>query len=506
MDQYLVTELTEQPLDISGVNAPVYAGNEAVFPLVRGSANQFLLPVEIGNQTFNLLVDTGSDALLVFADKLSDCNRNVRRREDHPINVSDTVVSKSYASGTRTGVLATAPVRIGAYAHPAMQIMLIQTPDSQNDPSLTAKGADGVIGLRRTRGLNFSRKASDLDAPLNLLKPMVNDIEFDLPPAGDGTLAFGKKPLLDQSDEQFVFRAKALSVADPNLRSRQQNYADLQVPFRIKNSFGEVNEEGLDILFDTGAVSKLVLDVAIAEKLGYNPNTEKWALSEDEEIELNLIGLSETTTLYPKFKVSEVSVAPYKMMGMEFEAVLGISRWQEYVVAFDFVPAYNGGPDGTISLLPRMDIHAVQDNPAALNDKYIALPCLNSVGNDEFPAADATGQTIVFQSDRDGTLGGIDVYVWQQGQGLLDFVEKAKTEVKPLERRSATGTIENCSILLRCDAKKTVFPSVRLIPIKPVKHVQHAPMLSGKIVLVKNFGVFAVGMKNTLTLLAHKIF
>jgi predicted aspartyl protease len=327
--RFLMEELVEKPFTNSGINAPVYAGTETTFTLQRGSVDQFLLPVEIGNQTFNLLVDTGSDALLVFEDKLSDCNRKVRKREDHPIHVSDTVVSKSYASGTRTGVLATAPVRIGAYAYPDMQIMVIQTPDSQNDPSLTAKGADGVIGLRRTGGLDFSQQANELDAPLNLLKPLVSSVEFNLPPTGEATLAFGKKPLLEQADEQFVFRAKALSVADPNLRSRQQDYSDLQIPFRIKSSFGEANEDGLDILLDTGAVSKLVLDVEIAEKLGYNANTEKWAISADEEIELNLIGLNETTTLYPKFKVSEISVAPYKMMGMEFEAVLGISRWQE---------------------------------------------------------------------------------------------------------------------------------------------------------------------------------
>lgn len=74
--------------------------------------------------------------------------------------MSDTAVSKSYASGTRTGVLATAPVRIGAYAHSNMQIMLIQTPDSQNDSSLTAKSADGVIGLRRTGGLDFSQQVN----------------------------------------------------------------------------------------------------------------------------------------------------------------------------------------------------------------------------------------------------------------------------------------------------------------------------------------------------------
>ncbi|EDN71340.1 secreted protein [Beggiatoa sp. PS] len=182
--RFLMNELTDKPFTGSGINAPVYSGDETVFSLVRGGADQFLLPVEIGNQTLNLLVDTGSDALLVFEDRLSDCNRSVRRREDNPIKATDTPVSKSYASGTREGVLATASVRIGTYSHPAMQIMLIRNPDSQNDPSLTAKGADGIIGLRRTAGLNFSADSALLDAPLSLLTPQINGVEFNLPPAG----------------------------------------------------------------------------------------------------------------------------------------------------------------------------------------------------------------------------------------------------------------------------------------------------------------------------------
>jgi len=127
--RFQIEELTEKPFNRSGLNAPNYAGDETVFSLLRGGADQFLLPVEVGNQALNLLVDIGSDALLVFEDRLSDCNRSVRKREDNPIRITDTPVSKSYASGTREGLLATAPVRIGAYAHAQMQIMLIQTPD-----------------------------------------------------------------------------------------------------------------------------------------------------------------------------------------------------------------------------------------------------------------------------------------------------------------------------------------------------------------------------------------
>ncbi|MCP4111319.1 MAG: hypothetical protein GY749_38290, partial [Desulfobacteraceae bacterium] len=406
---------------ISGFASKVYDGTETRFSLVRGGANQFLLPVEIGNQTFNLLADTGSDALLVFEDKIDDSNRSVRRSES-PISVSDTKISKSYSSGTRSGVLAFADVRIGAFSASQMRIMVIQNPGSHNDPSLTPKGADGIIGLRRTGGLNFSPQADSLDAPLNVLIPAVGAMEFDLPPSGEGTLSFGNMPNLERADTRFVFRGKALSVADTSDMTGQKNFSDLQVPFRAKSSAGEANGEDLDILLDTGAVSRLVLDTQVAEKLGYNPDSGKWEIGDSEEIELNLIGENDTVTLYPKFKVWEVSVAPYRMMGVEFEAVLGISRWQEYVVGFDFVPHHNGGPDGTISLLRRLDMNdALSDEPPALSEAFVELPGLNSVGNDETPAADDTGDTVVFQSDREGGMGGKDIYVWKKGQGILDL-------------------------------------------------------------------------------------
>ncbi|MCP4113519.1 MAG: DUF3443 family protein [Desulfobacteraceae bacterium] len=215
-----------------------------------------MLPVEIGNQTFNLLVDTGSDALLVFEDKLDASNISVKRSKS-PISVSGTKVSKSYSSGTRSGVQATADVRIGAFSASQMKIMVIQDPDSQNDASLTPKGADGIIGMRRTGGLNFSSGAS-LDAPLNVLIPAVGAMEFDFPPTGEAMLSFGTMPTLEKADSSFVFRGKALTVADPSDRTGQKIFSDLQVPFSAKSSAGEANGEDLDILLDTGAVSRLL--------------------------------------------------------------------------------------------------------------------------------------------------------------------------------------------------------------------------------------------------------
>jgi hypothetical protein len=92
-----------------------YKGTENTFTLLRKSNSQFLLPVDVGGQTLNLLVDTGSDAIIVFADRLSPANT---------ARISNTSISKRYVSITRTGFLAQAQVRIGAYYDDDMNIMV----------------------------------------------------------------------------------------------------------------------------------------------------------------------------------------------------------------------------------------------------------------------------------------------------------------------------------------------------------------------------------------------
>lgn len=388
-----------------------YKGTETTFSLLRKGFNQYLIPVEVGNQTLNLLVDTGSNALLIFKDKLSS---------DSTVEISDQRIRKSYVSTVREGYLATAPVRIGGYYDPDMKIMVITSPDSDNDPSLTAKKADGIIGFRRTQGLEFSTDAEVLDVPLNELSPAINIFELNLPPSGIASLSLGKMSILDRSKSSYVFKAKTFTFEDP-MKPFSLSYADLQVPFRAKSRYGEANEGELDVLLDSGAVSKLVLDTEVAKSLGYDPSTESWSIPEDDEIEFSLVGPRETIPLYPKFKISEISVAPFQQMGVTYEAVLGIDRWQHYVVGFSFVDFQSEGPDGTLLMLFRPNMaEAFQENLPGKVLNYQKLPGLNSIGDDRFPTADDIGDTIAIQSNRLGGKGGWDVYIWKKGLGIID--------------------------------------------------------------------------------------
>ncbi len=387
-----------------------YKGTENTFTLLRKSNSQFLLPVDVGGQTLNLLVDTGSDAIIVFADRLSPANT---------ARISNTSISKRYVSITRTGFLAQAQVRIGAYFDDDMNIMVVTSPTSDSDPSLTAKGADGIIGLRRTQGLALGSDDALLDAPFNTLQPAVNIFELNLPPTGTATLSLGKMEILDRSRSSYIFKAKTYTFSDP-VRPIDYNFADLQVPFRAKSRYGEVNTGELDVLFDSGAVSKLVLDTEVAKALGYDPTTGTWQLDGDSEIEFNLVGPANTVTLYPKFKISEISVAPFRRMGVTYEAVLGIDRWQHYVIGFSYVDYQSEGPDGTILMLfrPNMAEAFQQSLPGqALN--YKTLSGLNSLGDDRFPTADEQGNTVAFQTNRPDGMGGWDIGVWKKDEGIL---------------------------------------------------------------------------------------
>ncbi|GAB6096258.1 hypothetical protein JCM14469_25110 [Desulfatiferula olefinivorans] len=389
-----------------------YKGTETTIPLIRKSNNQFLIPVDVGNQTLNLLVDTGSDALLVFADRLS---------VDTTVEVSATPFTKSYASTTRQGFLAQAAVRVGAYSDPDMTIMVVTSPTSSNDPSLTAKEADGIIGLRRTQGVSISSGTDYPDAPLKTLSPAVNRFELNLPPTGPASVSFGHMATLDRAKPQYVFKAKTYTFLDPE-RPAEASYADFQAPFRAKSRFGEANTGELDVLFDSGAVSKLVLDTEVAKALGYDSFTRTWNIGDDEDIEFNLVGAGSTITIYPKFKVSEISVAPLSRMGVTYEAVLGIDRWQHYVVGFSSLDYQSGGPDGTILMLFRPNLaEAYRQTRPGVPLNYQDLSGLNSIGDDQFPTADQTGDLVAFQSNRPGGMGGWDIYLWRKGEGLLTY-------------------------------------------------------------------------------------
>ncbi len=385
-------------------------------PLKRSGADQFLLPVEVGNQTLDLLVDTASDALLVFEERLGAGNTQVRR-EAGPITLTDTRISRSYFRVTRTGVAATAPIRIGEYYAPEMKIMVVQSPNIASDRSRIPQEADGIIGLRRTQGLTYENETVDLDPPLSALQPAIHMFELDLPPAGPGSLSLGKMPIFDAVHSSYTFKAGALSLP----ASSDPPGPDLQVRFRAKSSFGSAEGEDLDVLLDSSPVNRLVLDTTVAESLGYDSNTGEWEIPEDEEIEFNLIGPDGSVIFYPKFKVSEVSVAPYFAIGSSFEAVLGIDRWQHHVIGFSDEAPASEETGGTVFMLFRPDLWDALDKPPGEGENYQALPELNSAGDDRHPSVDGSGSTIAFQSDRPGGTGGNDIYLYRIGDGLLDL-------------------------------------------------------------------------------------
>lgn len=374
--------------------------------LIRGGGNQFLVPVQIGNQTFNLLLDTGFQAILVFDDLVRDDNTAIRRTGER--------ANLYFGSGPRHGDIATAPVRLGQRSARNVRIVLVDSPTSTTDPSLTWKRAQGILGLRfQPSAANLS--GAELDPILLDLEPKVRAMEFDLRPDGASTLTLGGTPVLSSSAPRFVFTAH--TTTELRADRIRENYADLEVPFTIRSSAGTADSEDLDILLDTGAASLLVLDVEVAQQLGWSRASRAWSVPNDELLDLRLVGLGGTMQVTPRFRAGDVRVVD--LSGTTFDAVLGLDRWQEYVVGFDFIDFSLGGPEGTFRFLRRADQGAATQQCEPPGDRFIPLDGLNSSSEDGAPSISADGHVIVFESDRHGGRGLRDIYYYDRRVGSL---------------------------------------------------------------------------------------
>ncbi len=374
--------------------------------LTEGGVGQFTIPVQVGTQTFNLLLDTGFNGLLVFNDLVSAENVAIQRSGEQG--------SIEFGSGTRSGELATAPIKVGNRTAADVRILLVTSPTSQSDPSLTWKRAQGILGMRFQPCL-VNYQGAELDVPLLRLDPKVRALEFDLRPGQASSLVIGGTPTMTTTNQDYVFTAQTTTeTREDRIR---ENYADLEVPFQIASSAGAAADTDLDILLDTGAASLLVLDIEVAVQLGYDRGTRTWTIPSDEELSLALVGLAGSLTVSPKFRAGDVRVVD--LAGTTFDAVLGLNRWQEYVIAFDFTDFSLGGPEGTFRFLARSDQQAAAQQCPGFSDRFIALPGLNSSSEETAPSLSANGNRIVFGSDRRGGLGLRDIYCYDRSQSSL---------------------------------------------------------------------------------------
>ncbi len=395
------------------------SGSASTIYLEHGRYNQWLVPVQIGDQTFKLLLDTGSTCLVVFRELIADSNSSVQ--------FTSNAVQVAYAAATRKGYLATAPVQIGDYRAESMSFLAQDTPTQADDPSLNPKRADGILGMRFQPGLE-SFLGLHPDIPLLTLRPQIRQLEIYIDPLGQRTLTLGGQPTVGTADPHKLVTCFTTSELGPD-RARE-SYADLEVPFKISSSAGTAASNTLDILLDTGAVSRLILDTAVAETIGYSAASRAWSIPADEELYLQLIGYQATLPITPRFRVSEVQVQD--LSGTTFDAVLGIDRWESYVVGFEFLDWTLGGPEGTLRFLARDQIAEAQ-YAGWPTEGYVRLDGLNSRDEDAEPVLNQDGSFLVFVSDRPSGQGLRDLYGYRVGQGPVDLaaLNSAYTEKTP---------------------------------------------------------------------------
>ena len=386
--------------------APGDAGADTI-PLRTVVGGQYLVPVAIGNQTFNLLLDTGFMGVLVFGDLISPTNTAVKR--------TGQPVTLTFGSGRRSGGYAKAPVGIGQHFSAGMRLVVIDSPTSSQDPSLAPRQAQGILGLRFKPGTGGTT-SQVIDPTLLALVPLVRSLELNLNAAGQPTLTIGGTPILGQAAGQYVFSAQTTTALGGN--RVKESYADLEVPFAASTAAGTANTAGLRVLLDTGAVDGLVLDTTVAQQLGYDPGSQTWSSAAGGSVNVNLLGTPQPLGLSA---IPTSSVLVTDLSGTTFDAVLGVARWSNYVVAFDFIDWTLGGPSGTFRFLPRTQVALAESQSAWPTTGYVTLPGLNSSVEDSSPGLSGDGSVLVFDSVRPTGPGLRNVFYYRRGTGLMNI-------------------------------------------------------------------------------------
>lgn len=284
-----------------------------VVPVVHGGFDAPLVPVRVGRQVYRLLVDTGSNYLVLFDDLVPRDDPGVRREVDR--------VSLRYAAATRTGHVATAEVQLGQQLSDRLRILLVDSSRRDEDPSLAPKGADGVLGLRLEPGDVSEATRGLLDSPMIALG--VSRFELRLAGAGGpgtpGSLALNVSPTFDAFEERTV----TLRATEEEVEA----FGNCELPVTIASPTG-VTLAPRNLSLDTGALTTFATDGPIRAAVGLD------ALAADAALSLRHGDLP----LGPTIRAGDVDEKVLSSSNT-YGAVVGVPWLSGFVFGFELDPA-----------------------------------------------------------------------------------------------------------------------------------------------------------------------
>ena len=295
--------------------SPTIDAQSPVVPILQGGFDAPLVPVRVGGRIYRLLVDTGSNYLVLFDDLVPSDDPGVRREAER--------ISLRYAAATRTGHVATAEVQIGQQVTDRLRILLVDSSRRDEDPSLAPKGADGVLGLRLEPGDVSEVTRAQLDPPMIALG--ISRYELRLAGAGGpgtaGSLALNVSP----SFEAFASRTMTLQ-ADAEL---VETFGNCELPVIVASPSGAV-QSPRNLSLDTGAVTTFAADLPIRTAIGLD------SLGPDAAITLAYDG-PERIDLGAPVRAGDVD-AKVLSSSNTYGAVVGVPWLSRFVFGFELDP------------------------------------------------------------------------------------------------------------------------------------------------------------------------
>jgi len=380
---------------------PVPAGSETGdITLTKTAEGLFTVPAKSGAQTLNLLVETGLSALVLFEDKIPS---------GVVISTGGDVSLKLPGGGVLNGKAATADIAVGNVKAAGMRIVLAKSGDYAAAAGLSLSGADGVFGMYRKRSEGDVTGTADI--PLAVLQPSVSMTEFNLDPTGVPGLSLGSMPVIAGVPANMLFNTYVQGRITDESNPEGTAFTDFEVsvtPLAVKGGEHKIGGKHVFLLSST-LKNRIILDTAAAAEFG---DLSRW-----NDIYLFVSG-SESMLRLGICPAAQVQVKD--LSGTDYDGIIGLDFWQNFVLGFDTVGLAGGGPSGVVSFLNRSEIGDAGTGTSATSETrhLVALPGLNSSADDSYGDISDDGNTIVFQSSRSGNP---DIYVWRKGQGLLNL-------------------------------------------------------------------------------------
>lgn len=413
-----------------------------------------LVPATVGTKDVSLALDTSLPLLVLFSDRL-----DTQDITGAGASTNETITFLSYGE-KNSARLVRVDLALGTYAAKALPCAVMSSSSFRSIAGYKLGTAVGILGLRyhhepsEISSTTPSSSSNPIDSPLAKLSPrpwiyelLLKNTQEDSESALASTLTLGNAKHSSGIDPSYLFHLPITGTIDQE-NPTDKSFTEVEPSVLLSNNASATTTT--TALLSTSIGNYLVLDNRVAATLGYDRKAKAWGTTTHVDLFANSIHAA--MPIKEKIPTTAILIRDFSSHSLSYGAVIGREMWQHLAYRFESIDYQSGGPAGLLTLVPQSAIggkisvnleNIPKQGGVLMGGQLADLPGLNSIADDKFGDVAEDGQTIVFQSDRPGGAGKLDIYVYVRGekQGLLDLPGLNSSEDDADPSISADGTL-----------------------------------------------------------------